>query len=120
MKKNTQEELELMKRLWAKNDLYMTCEDILHDFPIVYELYDRSQGENRDALFVKELFDIMLPMSAIIKVFARDKTIEPYYVLEKISMIENNMHSQRAFWEQRLEERIEEEKRRRKEDNGNN
>jgi hypothetical protein len=78
----------------------------LHEIEACYSIiYDRaySEKQTRDDLFMKELVDILLPIEALVYVYARDGEIHPDYVLEKLTLAKNMIATQISYWEARKE-----------------
>jgi hypothetical protein len=66
-------------------------------------IYDRAYSEKktRDDVFMKELVDVLLPIEALVYVYARDGEIHPDYALEKLTLAKNMIATQISYWERR-------------------
>jgi len=70
-----------------------------------YKLYDLAENyENREAIFLKELVDILLQIDAVTYVYTRDGKIHPDYVLEKLNTARSLLTTNISFWENKLKE----------------
>lgn len=64
------------------------------------KLYDMAEDhENRDAVFIKELTDLIIPISAVLEVFSRDEQIHPGYALEKLKRVNYLLTQHIEYWE---------------------
>lgn len=69
------------------------------------QLYDMAHdGGNREAVFLKELCDILIQINAVTYVYTRDKKIHPNYALEKLKYAEDLLQANIRFWESKLKD----------------
>jgi len=90
-----------MNKELTMNTLNRSLDEIAYSYSIIY---DRAYSEKktRDDVFMKELVDVLLPIEALVYVYARDGEIHPAYALEKLTLAKNMIATQVSYWERRL------------------
>ena len=75
-------------------------ETTLHNILYAYgELYDKA-GSDRDAMFLKDLVDMLLPIQAMVQDHVNG-SIHPTYAMGKVLELEQRIKSQKNYWEWR-------------------
>lgn len=85
----------------AMSTLLKTTEEIKNSYGKLYDL--AKDYENREAVFLKELIDVLLPIDAATSVYVKDGEIHPNYVLEKLNSAKSLIETNIQFWESRRE-----------------
>jgi len=68
----------------------------------IYDMY-YNDSNNRDTVFIKELIDSIVSISAILEVYARERVIHPDYVLEKLKRSRNIIDAAMDYFERKGE-----------------
>lgn len=97
-----------MQKIDFKEMAHNSLKDITTRIHISYlAVYDMAEDpENTDAKFIKEIANLLLPISAVMEVYTRDQYIEPAYALEKLKHAQMLLNHHIRYWEKKAEENI--------------
>lgn len=82
----------------AMDSLERTLANIKRSYGVIYDMVE----ENRDVVFIKEFADIIIQVSALMEVYARDGKVHPGYALDKVTMVKIYAENHAKYWEERL------------------
>lgn len=88
-------------REMTKNHLGKELSNILDNYMQVYDEY--YETNSRDSVFLKDLTDALLGISAVLEVYVRDKYIHPNYAIEKLEHSKSYISATIDFYKNKTE-----------------
>ena len=90
-------------RNMTAHSLHLELRNIHESYMTIYDMY-YNDSNNRDTVFIKELIDSIVSISAILEVYARERVIHPDYVLEKLKRSRNIINAAMDYFERKGEQ----------------
>lgn len=89
-------------RNMTAHSLHLELRNIHASYMAIYDMY-YNDSNNRDTVFIKELIDSIVSISAVLEVYSRDRVIHPDYVLEKLKRSRNIIDASMDYFERKGE-----------------
>lgn len=89
-------------RNMTARSLQFELRNIYENYMTIYDMY-YNDSTNRDTVFIKELIDSIVSISAVLEMYARERIIHPDYVLEKLKRSKNIIETTINYFEMKGE-----------------
>ena len=89
-------------RNMTAQSLQFELRNIYENYMTIYDMY-YNDSNNRDTVFIKELIDSIVSISAVLEVYSRERIIHPDYVLEKLKRSRNIIETTINYFERKGE-----------------
>lgn len=89
-------------RNMTAHSLQFELRNIYENYMTIYDMY-YNDSNNRDTVFIKELIDSIVSISAVLEVYSRERIIHPDYVLEKLKRSRNIIETTINYFERKGE-----------------